>query len=87
VVKLGGSGSFRVSGGVMGRLGFRVGLVPAIAISAVSVILISCTRPPCPYRFAFFTINILFDWIDTCIFIIYIDPSLRVLKVKVTDVM
>jgi len=26
VVKLGGSGSFRVSGGVVGRLGFRVGV-------------------------------------------------------------
>jgi len=24
--------------------------VPAIVIFAVSVILISCTRPPCPYR-------------------------------------
>ena len=30
--------------------GSRLGLVPAIAISAVSVILISCTRPPCLYR-------------------------------------
>ena len=26
MVKLGGSGSFRVSGGVVGRLGFRVGV-------------------------------------------------------------
>jgi len=28
--------------------------VPAIVISAVSVILISCTRPPCPYRLRIF---------------------------------
>ena len=30
--------------------GSGLGLVPAIVILAVSVILISCTRPPCPYR-------------------------------------
>ena len=49
-MKLGGSGSFKVSGGVVGRLGFRVGVSASyIVISAVSVILISCTRPPCPY--------------------------------------
>ena len=40
MVKLGGSGSFSASGGIVGRLGSGMGLVPAIVISAVWVILI-----------------------------------------------
>ena len=37
MVKLGGSGSFSVSGGVVSRLGSGMGLLPAIVISAVWV--------------------------------------------------
>jgi len=39
--------------------------VPAIVISAVSVILISCTRPPCPYRLRTLNNGIIFiEFVD-----------------------